>query len=95
MEIKIVKNKFVLLLKVGWFKLEVLLSNFGYYYGFEVFFDVFFVLKKNYLYFVEVLIIGLDLMYGKNGYEIVKCCGVMIMFINSKYFGNGISVSWG
>ena len=34
-------------------------------------------------------------MHGKNGHEIVKCCGVTITFMNSKYSGNGTSVSRG
>ena len=95
MEIKIAKNKSVLLSKAGWFKSEALSSNFGHYHGFEVFFDAPLVLKKNHSYSVEALIIGSDSMHGKNGHEIVKCCGVTITFTNSKYSGNGTSVSRG
>ena len=95
LEIKITKNKSLLISKAGWFESEILHNNALRYYGFEVLFDDPLLLKRNHTYSIEALITGVDSLHGENGYESVKCSGVIITFTNSKYSGNGTSIRRG
>ena len=95
LEIKNATNKAVLMSKAGWFSSEILQSNIGHYYGFEVLFDTALVLKRNTSYFIEALITGSDSLRGENGHTSVKFSGVTITFTGSKYSGNGTSTKQG
>ena len=95
LEIKNAENKSLLSSKAGSFSSEILPSKLGHFYGFEVFFDSVLVLKRHVTYSIEALITGSSSSSGGNGLKSVKCQGVTITFMNSKYSGNGTGVKQG
>lgn len=95
MQIKNAENKLVLASKAGWFSSKVLQSKLGQYCGLEVLFDSALVLKRHITYSIEALITGSDSLGGASGYKTVRCPGVTITFMNSKYCGNGTSIRRG
>ena len=95
LEIKNATNKSILTSKAGWFSSEITQSNIGRYDGFEVLFGAPLFLKKNTIYSIEALITGSDSLRGENGLSVVKCSGVTITFMSSKYSGNGTSTRHG
>jgi len=95
LELKNATHKAILMSKAGWFSSNILRSNIGHYYGFEVLLDTALVLKRNTTYFIEALITGSDSLRGENGHSSVICSGVIITFTSSKYSGNGTSAKQG
>ena len=95
LEIKSAENRSVLLSKTGWFASGLLPIRMGHFYGFEVLFDEILLLKRHVTYSIEALITGSASLSGANGRKEVKCSGVTITFINSKYSGNGTSIRQG
>ena len=95
LEIKNAENRSLFLSKTGWFATELLSSKLGHFFGFEVLFDEVLLLKRHVTYSIEALITGLTSLSGSNGHNNVKCSGVTITFINSKYSGNGTSIRQG
>ena len=95
LEIKNAENRSVLLSKTGWFASGLLPIKLGHFYGFEVLFDEILLLKRHVIYSIEGLITGSASLSGANGHKDMKCSGVTITFINSKYSGNGTSIRQG
>ena len=95
LEVKNAENRSVLLSKTGWFASGLLPIKLGHFYGFQVLFDEILLLKRHVTYSIEALITGSASFSGANGHKDVKCSGVTIAFINSKYSGNGTSIRQG
>ena len=82
------ESKSVLVSKTGQFssdQFELLQSEKGSYYGFELLFDTKITLGKNTTYCVSAEISGSTSLRGVNCVSSVKCSGVTFTFMNAEY----------